>query len=156
MKIRLLLVFLILFIGVVFVLLNKTKNQSEVSKTQAGSNIANIQTSGENSYLPQTSSEENIEVNVSPKVSEDEKLWSFKITLTTHQGSLDQDLARTSLLLESDGRQLSPLSWKGSPLGGHHRQGILNFPAFSKKPNSVTLILKDIGVDERSFSWEVK
>ncbi len=152
MKIKLLLGFLILFIGVVFVLLNNSKNQGQTGKIQTSSN----QTATKNTYSPQTTSEGNIEVNVEPKVSEDEKLWNFQITLTTHSGSLDQDLAKTSLLFESNGKQLSPKSWEGSPLGGHHREGVLSFPAFSKTPNSVRLILKDIGVPERSFTWNIK
>jgi len=51
---------------------------------------------------------------------------AFQITLTTHSGALDIDLVR-HVRLTVDGVAWGEASWSGSPLGGHHRQGILRF-----------------------------
>jgi hypothetical protein len=50
----------------------------------------------------------------------------------------------------------STLEWKESPLGGHHRRGILEFPKLEGNPQSVKLLLRGIaGVSERSFEWKI-
>jgi len=47
--------------------------------------------------------------------------------------------------------------WKGSPPGGHHRKGVLFFPALEKPVKSVTLIIRDLADSpETTFTWEVQ
>ena len=148
MKIKLLL-FLILFIATGIFAVTKAVNKPEIVKTQISAK--------ENIFSPQTSSEGDVEVNAVPKVSADKKSWSFQIILTTHSGSLDEDLVKNSSLIDDEGNELSPQEWKGSPAGGHHREGVLVFPPFSQTPKSVKLILRSIGeIPERNFTWNNK
>ena len=147
MKIKILLLFLILIIiTIVFIAIKSTSKKSEINQTQVWTK--------ENLYSSQTNSEGNVEIEVVPNVSSDKKSWSFQITLTTHAGSLDEDLAKNSSLVDEEGNKLAPLRWEGADPGGHHREGTLIFPPFSQTPRSVKLILKDIGeIPERSFIW---
>ena len=148
MKIKLLL-FLILFIATGIFAVTKAVNKPEIVKTQISAK--------ENIFSPQTNSEGDVEVEAVPKVSKDKKSWSFKIALTTHAGSLDEDLVKNSSLIDGRGNELSPIRWKGSSPGGHHREGILVFPPFSQTSKSVKLILRNIGeIPERSFIWNTK
>lgn len=103
----------------------------------------------------QTNSEGEVTVKVTPtSVSEDKKSWQFQIALETHSGSLDTDLIKNAVLTNDRQNTLLPVSWNGSPLGGHHREGELVFSAFQYKPKSVTLLLKNIGgIKERKFTW---
>ncbi len=78
----------------------------------------------------------------------------FYITLTAHQGSLDYDMAKVSVLLDAEGNSYQPVSWDGSPPGGHHRSGTLTFPALRGKTGNMKLIIKGIyNVPERLFEW---
>ena len=138
---------LILIILGIFATLNQTKTP----------NINKVQTATEEVTLsPQINSEGGVEVQALPSVSSDKKTWSSEITLTTHSGSLDEDLAKISTLTNEKGEELIPLGWEGSPPGGHHRQGVLTFDSFLWSPKLVTLTLKSIAGIERTFSWEVK
>lgn len=109
----------------------------------------------QNTMSAQTNSEGSVVVSVTPQnVDEDKKTWSFKIALDTHEGSLDEDLAKNAVLVSSEGEEVFPLEWQGDPAGGHHRIGLLNFKSFIQNSNSVTLILKNIGgVPQRRFIW---
>ena len=147
MKIKILLLFLILIIiTIVFIAIKSTSKKSEINQTQVSTK--------ENLYSSQTNSEGNVEIEVVPNVSSDKKSWSFQITLTTHEGSLDEDLVKNSSLVDGEGNKLDPLRWEGAGPGGHHREGTLIFPPFSQSPKSVKLLLKDIEeIPERSFIW---
>jgi len=148
-KPKLLLVFLIpIIIAGVFIAARANDEFSESNKDQV--------TTEKNLYSSQTNSLGNVEVEVVPNVSADKKSWSFQITLTTHAGSLDEDLVEISSLVDEEGNKLDPIRWEGADPGGHHREGTLVFPQFSQKPKSVKLILKDIGeIPERSFIWNL-
>ncbi|MEK9178631.1 MAG: hypothetical protein AAB801_02510 [Patescibacteria group bacterium] len=145
-NLKLLLLFLlILIVSATLVGLNETKDP-EVNKTETAIE--------ENTLSPQTNSDGEIEVKAEPKVSNDKKMWNFRITLTAHSGSLDEDLTKASLVIDDQGNKLNPLRWEGSPPGGHHREGTLFFPSFSKSPKFVTLVIQNIGGVERTFSWK--
>lgn len=79
----------------------------------------------------------------------------FKISLNTHQGDLDFDLTKQTVLIDDQGQEYQPLEWQGGR-GGHHLSGILVFPAASSKTNSLTLKIFDVyNVPEREFWWEL-
>lgn len=81
----------------------------------------------------------------------------FDIGLNTHQGSLDYDVEKISVLKDAEGNIYYPLSWTGSPPGGHHRSGTLTFPALKGKTSSITLIIKGIyNIPERKFVWTLE
>lgn len=134
-----------LFILGLYLIQNRQKNVEVVS-------IPPVVT---NSPMAKINVEEGIEIEVVPKASSDKKTWNFRITITTHEGSLDQDLATGSLLKNEKDDLISPLGWEGTSPGGHHREGVLNFPAFLEEPKTVTLKLSGFGEKERVFSWEI-
>ncbi len=76
----------------------------------------------------------------------------FKMRVDTHQGSLSFDLTEVATLTV-EGEIYSPLSWRGSPPGGHHRSGELLFPK-PRGAGAMTLVIRDVyGVPERVFEW---
>ncbi|MDO8487382.1 MAG: hypothetical protein Q7S45_03755 [Candidatus Curtissbacteria bacterium] len=81
----------------------------------------------------------------------------FKIVLDTHSGSLDEDIAASSVLIDDQGNTKQPIAWEGNPAGGHHREGELKFQAITPGSKSITLKIRDIGeVSERSFTWNLE
>ncbi len=81
----------------------------------------------------------------------------FDVRMSTHSVELSQDMVAVSLLKDSNGQEYWPENWKGSPAGGHHRSGTLEFSAIKGNPSSVTLIIRNIAnVPERVFTWKVK
>jgi hypothetical protein len=49
------------------------------------------------------------------------------------------------------------LKWTGDPPAGHHRSGVLEFPAIAKGAKSIKLYIKNIaGVPERTFEWKLE
>lgn len=136
---------IILFIIGFYLAINRQKNV-EVT------NISSVRT---DFAIVKKSAEEGIDIEVEPKASSDKKTWSFEITLTTHEGSLDQDLETGSVLENEKNIQLNPLGWEGSPPGGHHREGVLSFPAFLEEPKNVTLKLSGFGQKYRIFNWDL-
>ena len=103
----------------------------------------------------QTNSEGGVTVMVTPKnlsvVS-----WNFEVSLSTHSVELDEDLIKVAVLVDENGKEFKPISWEGSPAGGHHREGILKFNALTPKPESIKLIIREVGgIKERVFVWPI-
>lgn len=146
-------IFIICLIAIlaIFVVYRFVSNTMQDNKTT-------IQLQSQNSLTTQTDSEGSVTVKVTPEnISNDKKNWQFKVVLDTHTGSLDEDLTRSAELTDENGIKQLPLSWEGSPPGGHHREGVLKFPAFQERPQSVTLILRNVGgVAERELSWDIQ
>lgn len=83
----------------------------------------------------------------------DAKTLDFEVTLETHTQDLGDDLTKSSVL-NADGKQYLPLSWKGSPPGGHHRKGLLRFTKIVPQPQSMELQIRLSGDSSpRSFTW---
>ncbi len=78
----------------------------------------------------------------------------FSVKLDTHQGALNYDLTKISILYDSGGNAYAPLSWDGPAPGGHHISGTLNFPAIKRGATGMKLVIRNIyNVPERTFSW---
>ena len=107
--------------------------------------------------LPAKASNENsISIEVEPEDFSFEKPVKFSISLSTHQGSLNFDLAQISLLEDDKGSVYRPLHWEGSPPGGHHRNGTLTFPKLTQKSQSIKFTIRNVyDVPERVFKWEL-
>jgi len=104
----------------------------------------------------QTSDESSVRVDVKPVALVAGKPAVFEIRLNTHSVSLNYDMVEICSLQDSEGKIYKAVEWKGSPLGGHHRRGILEFPTLEGTPQSVKLVLRGIaGVSERSFQWKI-
>jgi hypothetical protein len=76
----------------------------------------------------------------------------FQMKIDTHQGSLSFDLTEVSTLVVG-GKVYEPLSWDGSPPGGHHRSGELVFPKPGELGSSRLVIRGVYGVVERVFDF---
>ena len=102
-------------------------------------------------YAVQLNEENGVSVEVQPVPGEPE--WAFQISMNTHSGSLETDLAR-SADLTLNGITYSALGWEGDPPSGHHINGTLYFKPLSPA-RSFTLVLKNVGgVPERKFVWD--
>ncbi len=82
--------------------------------------------------------------------------------MDTHAVDLDgYDLRQLAVLHLEQGQQIKPINWN-APLGGHHRSGMLSFPAtlpdgtpvIGPDARTLKLIIHDIGgIPERTFTW---
>ena len=52
----------------------------------------------------------------------------FEVRMNTHSVGLSQDLLTVCTLTDDQGNEYRPTNWDGSPPGGHHRTGVLEFP----------------------------
>jgi len=107
-------------------------------------------------YKKISSRKNSVKVDVVPVQLAAGQQVKFDVRISTHSVELSQDMVAVSFLKDSNGQEYRPENWKGSPPGGHHRSGTLEFSAIRGNPGSVTLIIKDIAnVPERVFSWNV-
>ncbi len=105
----------------------------------------------------QTRNADGVKVTVTlRKFTSDTKTIDFAVTLETHTHPLKEAMENVSVLI-ADGNQYPPLSWEGTPPGGHHRKGMLHFKAPSPLPAEVEL---QIGLEgdstTRTFKWALK
>jgi hypothetical protein len=104
----------------------------------------------------QTNDENAVRVDVKPVALEAGKPAIFEIRLNTHSVNLSYDMVEISSLQDGGEKIYKAAEWKGSPLGGHHRRGTLEFPKLEGTPQSVKLVIRGIGgVSERSFEWKI-
>ena len=108
-------------------------------------------------YERQSNNTNSVRVDVTPVQLNSGKPVKFEIRLNTHSVDLNFDLSAVALLKDNQGHEYRPTGWNGSPPGGHHRKGVLEFPAIDSGTKSVTLYLRDIaGVSERTFEWKTE
>lgn len=102
----------------------------------------------------QSSAERGVTVKVTPQVVAPTGEWEFAIVLDTHSAELSDDLVKSAVLLV-DGNELRPVSWTGAEPGGHHREGMLKFPAPPQAPQAVELRIQRTGeTAARVFRWD--
>jgi Spy/CpxP family protein refolding chaperone len=88
---------------------------------------------------------------------------AIQVTLDTHAVDLNPyALEKLAVLRDGQGREVPALGFESPSGSGHHREGVLSFPAtdtggkplVSPEAKAVTLILRGIGgVPERVFQW---
>lgn len=86
----------------------------------------------------------------------------FGVEMDTHAVDLDgYDLRQLAVLHLEQGQEIKPSNWD-APLGGHHRSGMLSFPAIlpdgtpviGPDTRTLKLMIHDIGgIPERTFTW---
>lgn len=103
--------------------------------------------------LSQTNTEGIIEVTATPKDLSSSSSWDFEVILTTHSGSLDQDLTKSAVLIDDKGNRFVPTAWEGDPPGGHHRSGVLKFKPIAPTPQFVKLEINRVGSGKKVFEW---
>jgi hypothetical protein len=98
-----------------------------------------------------------VTVDVKPMQFAAGKPAKFEVSMNTHSVDLGVDLIAVSTLTDDQGKEYRPVSWDGPGPGGHHRSGVLEFPALEGTPKSVTLVIRDIAkVPERVFQWDLQ
>lgn len=106
----------------------------------------------------QTNAQGGVTVAVTPTaLARSAKIWAFKVAYDTHTRDLSDDVAATAVLSDGQGREAKPLAWEGPGPGGHHRAGVLKFPALDPVPAAVELRISRPGEPAaRTFRWNVK
>jgi hypothetical protein len=85
----------------------------------------------------------------------------FTVSMNTHSVNLDMDLVKNAFLVTDTGLTVSPIRWDAPP-GGHHVSGTLSFSsvlgdkAVLDGATRLTLTIRNVGVPERVFTWEVQ
>lgn len=80
--------------------------------------------------------------------------WEFSVVLDTHSEDLNDDLEKSAVLVVND-REFQPIEWQGPLAGGHHREGVLRFPAPGEFQGAVELRLaRPAEATPRVFRWE--
>ena len=108
-------------------------------------------------YKTKSNKENHVRVDVRPVQLSPGKPAKFEIRMNTHSGDLSQDLIAVCTLTDSSGREYRPINWDGSPPGGHHRSGVLEFSDLGEEAKSITLVIREVAnVPERIFNWSIE
>lgn len=101
-----------------------------------------------------------VEIEVIPvNLNQPSDLIEFGISLNTHSVDLNMDLVQLVSLETNTGLIIPALSWVG-PVGGHHLQGVLSFPAeyngilVMEGVTQMAITIQDVDVPERVFTWQ--
>jgi len=107
-------------------------------------------------YEMKSNSENRVRVDVRPVQLAAGQPVKFEVRMNTHSADLGQDMVEVCTLIDSNGREYKPTAWQGSPPGGHHRSGVLEFPDLADNSESITLVIRSIdNVPERTFNWRI-
>ena len=108
-------------------------------------------------YRSITSRVNRVTVDVRPEQLVNGQAVKFLVRMNTHSVNLAEDLLAVSELKDNNGKTYRPLNWQGSPPGGHHRSGTLEFPKLEGTPKTVTLVIRNVShVPERIFQWDIE
>lgn len=119
-----------------------------------GAPVAMAQSAGGPALAARSSDAGGVRVVVKPKSTGTGSAWEFEVTMDTHTKPLNDDLMKTSALVDDSKRRYTPLAWQGDPPGGHHRKGILRFPAPDKQTGSFEVQIEGFGgASKRVFQW---
>ena len=108
-------------------------------------------------YEMRSNRENRVRVDVKPVQLAPGQPAKFEVRMNTHSETLGEDIVAVSSLKDNLGRVYQASAWQGSGPGGHHREGVLEFPELEDKPESITLIIRKVAdVSERTFEWSVE
>jgi len=108
-------------------------------------------------YETKSNKQNRVRVDVRPVQLLPGKPAKFEIRMNTHSGDLSRDLVAACTLKDDSGREYRPTSWDGSPPGGHHRSGVLEFSELGEGAESITLVIREVAnVPERVFNWSIE
>lgn len=131
------------------------QNRPVEQKTPAV-NQANQQTSAKQKWESKIDDQSAVTVTVTPiDIFSQSKEWKFDIVMDTHSVELDQDMTKSAILIDDQGKEYKPIIWEGQ-VGGHHREGVLTFNQITPTPKSVELKIYGTGDVIRNFTWQIK
>ncbi|MDP2645894.1 MAG: hypothetical protein Q8P24_13220 [Desulfobacterales bacterium] len=108
-------------------------------------------------YKSITNRENAVTLDVQPEQLANGQPVKFMVKMSSHSVDLAEDMLAVSELKDDTGKTYQPVNWNGSPPGGHHRSGTLEFPKLEGSPKKVTLVIRNVSeVPERIFQWDVK
>jgi hypothetical protein len=108
-------------------------------------------------YEMRSNREKRVRVDVKPVQLTPGQPAKFEVRMNTHSETLGEDMVAVSSLKDNLGRVYQAIAWQGSGPGGHHREGVLEFPTLEDNPESITLIIRKVAnVSERTFEWSVE
>jgi hypothetical protein len=108
-------------------------------------------------YETKSNKQNRVRVDVRPVQLEPGKPARFEVRMNTHSEELSQDMLAVVTLKDNKGREYQATNWVGSPPGGHHLSGVLEFPELDGNPESITLVIRLIADGpDRTFKWSVK
>jgi|SRR5665647_2070400 len=88
--------------------------------------------------------------NLSPEAS----VWDFAVVLSSASKNLPDDLVKSAVLVDPQGRKYQALVWEGAPSSGRHRAGVLKFIAIKPRPEWIELLIQRPGeARPRRFDW---
>jgi hypothetical protein len=107
------------------------------------------QNAGEGQQLPSSG------WDLSPRRNDAGQVSIDVTPLTLGDDVWDFDVAKVSALRCDQGQEHLPVAWDGSSPGGHHRSGVLKFPALDHPTSFVEIVIRDVAsVPERVFEWD--
>ena len=119
--------------------------------------LAMAQSSGAPKLAAVSNDAGGVRIVVTPKAFAAKSPWEFDVVMDTHTKPLDDDLTKTAVLVVDGGKKYTPLAWQGDKPGGHHRKGVLRFPAPNEQVKSFELQFQGAGADnKRVFQWTMK
>lgn len=80
----------------------------------------------------------------------------FKVVMDTHSQDLSDDLLKSAVLVDGGGNRYAPTAWNGAGPGGHHREGVLRFPALSATSSMELQITRPKEQSPRTFRWQLQ
>ncbi len=111
----------------------------------APSNLsAPVSQSGSAAFETRSNDGESVTVAVKPTALVVGEPAVFDIAMNTHSVDLSDDLTKVSVLRDDAGKEYKPTTWEGSEPGGHHGSGTPIFPALTRKPKYVVLVVKGV------------
>ena len=119
---------------------------------QTPASSGNQQSSNTQQWETKTDDQASVNVVVTPlDLSQQSSEWKFDIGMNTHSVELDQDMTKSAVLVDDQGKEYVPIKWDG-PVGGHHKEGTLSFAPITPYPKHLTMKIKGVGGVDRSFS----
>ena len=107
-------------------------------------------------YESKTDRSNSVRVDVAPLQLKAGLPARFEVRMNTHSVTLSADMQAVCSLEDSDGKTYQPTGWNGSPPGGHHRSGTLEFPVLEGSPKSISLVIRDSADGPaRVFEWSL-
>lgn len=119
--------------------------------------VAMAQSGGAAKLAAVSSDAGGVRIVVTPKTVAAKSPWEFDVVMDTHTKPLNDDLTKTTVLVVNGGQKYTPLAWQGDKPGGHHRKGILQFPAPGEQVRSFEVQIQGATeTSKRIFQWTMK